>query len=160
MIYRGPGSLAVLWSGSSPALSPPLPSVSCLSFSVFLCVAGWAYLRESNGDSGGGAKSYDSKKAWSSISHSILFEDGGRILNPQKKTKIWLIWARKTYFAYAKKTLFSCWSLIPDALCVPLGHPGQVHLAQQQAAHCRNRGRHSKKALYRGNSRLSSPSNS
>ncbi len=40
MIYRGPGYLAVVWSCSSPRQPPPpLPSASCLSFSVFLCVA-------------------------------------------------------------------------------------------------------------------------
>ncbi len=48
MIYRGPGSLAVVWFGSSPALSPtPPPWAACLSFSVFLCLAGRAYLLES-----------------------------------------------------------------------------------------------------------------
>ncbi len=44
-----------------PLLVPPPPSTSCLSFSVFLCVAGRAYWRERGG--GGGA--------WSSIDHSI-----------------------------------------------------------------------------------------
>jgi hypothetical protein len=38
-IYRGPSFLAVVRFGSSP----PLPSASCPSFSVFLCVAGQAY---------------------------------------------------------------------------------------------------------------------
>ncbi len=52
---------------------PPLPSASCLSFSVFLCVAGQAYWRESGGEGGrGGAKSYHHEKAWFSINHSIL----------------------------------------------------------------------------------------
>ncbi len=49
VIYRGPGFLAVVWFGSSPAPLPPaLPSAtaSCLSFAVFLCVAGRAYWRE------------------------------------------------------------------------------------------------------------------
>jgi hypothetical protein len=47
----------------SPLLSNDLPSASCLSFSVFLCVAGRAYWRE-----GGGAGA----KVLSSINHSIL----------------------------------------------------------------------------------------
>jgi hypothetical protein len=53
---------------------PPLPSATCLSFSVFLCVAGRADLRE-RGWVGGGrrAKSYDREKDWPSVNHSILF---------------------------------------------------------------------------------------
>ncbi len=43
MISRGPGFLAVIWLGSSPI---PLPSASCLSVSVILCIAGQAYWRE------------------------------------------------------------------------------------------------------------------
>ncbi len=47
IIQRGPGFLAVVWYGSSPIpLYPPLPSASCLSFSVLLRVAGWTYWRE------------------------------------------------------------------------------------------------------------------
>ncbi len=45
----------------------PRPPASCHSFSVFRGVAGQAYWR-----GGGGAKSYDSENAWSSINHSIL----------------------------------------------------------------------------------------
>ncbi len=44
LIYRWPGFLAIVWFGSSPTPSP-LPSSRCLSFSLFLCVAGWAYWR-------------------------------------------------------------------------------------------------------------------
>ncbi len=57
MIYRGPGFLAPY------DLAPPplLPSGSCLSFSVFLCVAGSSLL---TGWDGEGAKSYDGQKAW------------------------------------------------------------------------------------------------
>jgi hypothetical protein len=48
---------------------PPLPSASCLSFSVFLCVDYRSiYWRESRG----GAKSYEDEKARSSINSSIL----------------------------------------------------------------------------------------
>jgi hypothetical protein len=44
MIYRGPSFLSVLCFGSTPAPSPPpLPTANCVSFSVFLCVAGPAY---------------------------------------------------------------------------------------------------------------------
>ncbi len=45
------------------------PLKSCLSFSVFLCVAGQACWREW----GGGGNSYDRKKVWSSIYNSILY---------------------------------------------------------------------------------------
>ncbi len=73
MIYRGPRFLAVAWFGSSTTPSPHyLPSASCLSFSVFLCVAGRAYWRERRVGGGDGAKSCDGEKAWSSINHSIL----------------------------------------------------------------------------------------
>ncbi len=65
MIYRGPGFLAVVWFGSS--LSPPIPSASCRTFSGFLCVAVRAYW-----GGGGVAKSYDRKKAWAFVNHSIL----------------------------------------------------------------------------------------
>ncbi len=47
--FRGPGCPLVEWFGSSPAPFPPpplLPSASCLSFSVFLCVACRAYRRK------------------------------------------------------------------------------------------------------------------
>jgi hypothetical protein len=41
--YLVPGFLTVGWFGSSPTpSSPPLPLSSCLSFSVFLCVAGYS----------------------------------------------------------------------------------------------------------------------
>jgi len=46
MIYRGQGFHAFVWFSSSPTPFPPLPSASCLSFSVFLCVAGRAYWGE------------------------------------------------------------------------------------------------------------------
>jgi hypothetical protein len=49
MMYRGTGFLAVVWFGSSPIPSPLLPSASCLSFSIFLCVAVRAYWREREG---------------------------------------------------------------------------------------------------------------
>jgi hypothetical protein len=52
--------------------SPLLPSASCLSFSVFLCVVGRAFWREKGGGGGGRANPYDREKAWSSVNHSIL----------------------------------------------------------------------------------------
>jgi hypothetical protein len=67
MSYRGPGFL------STPRLPPftPLPSASCLSFSVILYVAGRELTFE--GAWGGqGDESYDSAKAWPSIIYSIL----------------------------------------------------------------------------------------
>jgi hypothetical protein len=59
----------------TPAPSPLLPSANCLSFSVFLCVAGPAYRREmggGGGEGGRGAESYERKKDWASINRSIL----------------------------------------------------------------------------------------
>jgi hypothetical protein len=41
VIYRGPGSLAVVWLLAHPL--PRLPSTSFISFSVFLRFAGGAY---------------------------------------------------------------------------------------------------------------------
>ncbi len=51
-----------------------IPSASCLSFSVFLCVTGRAYrILTGEGEGGGrGANTYDCKKAWPSINHSVL----------------------------------------------------------------------------------------
>ncbi len=62
-IYREPDFLADL--APRPPPSPHLPSASCRSFSIFLCVVG------RGGREWGGAKSYR-EKAWSSINHSIL----------------------------------------------------------------------------------------
>ncbi len=55
----------------APHLSchPLLPSASCLSLPVFLCVADLAYWQERGG---GGVKLSDDEKAWSSSNHSIL----------------------------------------------------------------------------------------
>ncbi len=50
VIYRGPDHLAVVWFGSPPTpLLPTLLSETCLSFSVFLCIAGRHFWRESEG---------------------------------------------------------------------------------------------------------------
>jgi hypothetical protein len=48
----------------------PFPSAICLSFSVFLCVAGRAYWREREG---GGAKAHERENACSSINHALLY---------------------------------------------------------------------------------------
>jgi hypothetical protein len=71
-IYRGPRFLALVWFVSS--LTPSLSPVSKLSlfFSLHIWVACRAYWWERGVGGGGGPKSYDSKKAWSSINHSIL----------------------------------------------------------------------------------------
>ncbi len=53
-----------------PTPSPRLTSGSCLSFSVFLCVAGRVYWRGGGGC--GGATKYGGEKTWSSINHAIL----------------------------------------------------------------------------------------
>ncbi len=46
MIHRGPGFLVVEWFGTPPTTPPVLPWTRCLSFSVFLSVAGQAYWQE------------------------------------------------------------------------------------------------------------------
>jgi hypothetical protein len=59
-------------SAPRPPPLPPIPSASCLSFSVFLCVT--SELTDGRGGGGWrGAKSYDREKAWPSIYHSLLF---------------------------------------------------------------------------------------
>jgi hypothetical protein len=65
-MYRGPDFLSVIG-----LVLPPSPVSSCLSFSVFLLVAGQAFLGLGVGRGEGveGAKSYDREKAWSSINH-------------------------------------------------------------------------------------------
>jgi hypothetical protein len=58
-------------SSPRPPPSPPLPSASCLSLSVILCVASQAYGQEGGR---GWARSqiiYDRKKAWSPINYSV-----------------------------------------------------------------------------------------
>ncbi len=58
VIYRGPGFLAVLWFGSSPTPFPlSFRSASCLSFSVFLCVADQACWRPTGERGRGWARS-------------------------------------------------------------------------------------------------------
>ncbi len=55
----------------SSDLAPPPPSF--LSFSIFLCVAAPVEITDGReGGRGGGAKSQDDEKAWSSINQSIL----------------------------------------------------------------------------------------
>ncbi len=66
IIYRGPGCLAIVWFGSSRSL----PSGSCLSLTVFLCIADQAYWRRGRG--GRRAKSYNSENVWSTLAPSIL----------------------------------------------------------------------------------------
>ncbi len=69
--------LRMIWMirlhASSPP--PPLSSAKCLSFSVFLCVAGptnQVTTGEGKGGGARGAESYDRKKTWASINRSIL----------------------------------------------------------------------------------------
>jgi hypothetical protein len=60
---------------SAPCPPPPncsIPSASCLSFSIFLCITGRA-VRLPAGGGGRTPKSYDSEKAWPSLNHSVLF---------------------------------------------------------------------------------------
>jgi hypothetical protein len=66
MIYRGPGFLAVVRFGSYPSPSPHL------LFMQSSCV----FTGGIGGRSGGGLKSYDGEKAWSSMNHLILSDKG------------------------------------------------------------------------------------
>jgi hypothetical protein len=76
MIYRGPGILAVVRLGSSPTPSPPASQLDCRH-------TGRLRNRDNllTGGGGRGAESYDRKKAWSSINHSILYALYQRFLN-------------------------------------------------------------------------------
>jgi hypothetical protein len=69
MIYRGPGFLVVGWFDLAPrTLLPSL--VSKLSLFLSLpCVSPVELTDGRGGKGGGGAKSYDGEKAWSSINH-------------------------------------------------------------------------------------------
>ncbi len=83
--YRGPAFLAVGWFGSTSAPFTPLSrQQGCLSFAVFLCVAGRAFWRERGIGGGRRAKSFDREKAWSSVNYSIL----AAVLNQQQKGTI------------------------------------------------------------------------
>ncbi len=68
----------------APPQTHPLPSSCCLSFSVFLCVAGraWGVVAD---------KSYDGEKAWYSINHSILSRCKAWEFQRQKKKHDFLI---------------------------------------------------------------------
>jgi hypothetical protein len=48
-------------------------------------ISGW---KEGGGGAGKGAESYDRKKAWSSVKHSILSASGGRSLLPISQTSV------------------------------------------------------------------------
>ncbi len=74
---------AVVWFGSSPTPTP----VSKLSLVLSLPVSRRSSLvTQEGGGSGGGDKSYDGEKAWSSINHSILF--GLKILS---MSHVWFV---------------------------------------------------------------------
>ena len=69
----------MIWLHSHP-LTPlsPLPSVSLTGDTQFVLMGGVH---------GGGAKSYDGEKAWSSINHSILSDDMIRSFSVQNKER-------------------------------------------------------------------------
>ncbi len=104
MIYRGPDFLAVVLFGSSPTLSPPRSSASCLSFLVFLYVAGRAYWRER-----GKARSQIiwPRESLVSINHSILsilyscISSTVRKISDEEQTPLWfpLVKERKRVFS-------------------------------------------------------------
>ncbi len=62
----------------APLPDPPLPSASCLSFSVFLCFA-------TEGGGAGRAKSDNEENGWSSKNHSML---SGGFCSPNLKNDI------------------------------------------------------------------------
>ncbi len=69
MVNRGSCFLAVVWFCSFPS-NPSLPSVSSSGDSQKVWERETTFLGEGVG--GGGAKSYDGEKVWSSINHSLL----------------------------------------------------------------------------------------
>ncbi len=69
MIYRGPGFLAVVWFASSPSLQLAWPATHRKTEKERQLADG------RGGEGGGGAKSYESEEALSSINHSIFSED-------------------------------------------------------------------------------------
>jgi hypothetical protein len=70
-ICRGPGFLAFVWFGSSLNPLPPLPSVSSTEGTEEDWERETARRRE-RGMGWGRSQSFDGKKAWSSINHSIF----------------------------------------------------------------------------------------
>ncbi len=70
IIYRGPGFLAVVWLAPPP---PPLTSISSTGDTYRKTERERQLFDRRVGGGGVGAKSYDSKNAWSSINHKILF---------------------------------------------------------------------------------------
>ncbi len=75
MFDRWPGLLTVVYDLAPP--SHPLPSVSPIGDTQEDCereLTRWRVWEGGGGvDGGGGAKSYNGEKAWSFISHSLLF---------------------------------------------------------------------------------------
>jgi hypothetical protein len=72
LMYRGPGFLVVVLFGSQPT-PPALSCQQVVALSQSSCVSP-AKLADGEGG-GGGAKSYDGRKAWSSIKYSILSDN-------------------------------------------------------------------------------------
>ncbi len=50
IVYRGQGFPVIIWFGTSPTPSPPLPWACCLFFSVFLCFEYWRKKGEGLGE--------------------------------------------------------------------------------------------------------------
>jgi hypothetical protein len=76
IMYRGPGFLALLWFGFSHTPYPPKSPVSMPDRRQAGRLRKRATCWRQRGEGGRGSESYDRKKAWSSINHSIL--SGGR----------------------------------------------------------------------------------
>jgi hypothetical protein len=78
-------AFSTMYDIAPPPLPHPILSASCLSFSVFLCVASRAELKAEGEGDGGGGKSFDVEKIWSSINHSILWRKQTPLLHPKIK---------------------------------------------------------------------------
>ncbi len=72
--YKEPGFLAVERLGSFPPPPLPLPTASCISYLNLPKCCPLSLLKgEGGGEGGGGAKSYDSEKAWNNRQRKISF---------------------------------------------------------------------------------------
>ncbi len=99
MIYRGPGFLAVVWFGSSHNL-PLLPSLKALT-----ATHRKTEIERRLADRRRGwweAESYDRKKDWSSINHSILSEGKEKDRDRRQWMKVRWNVKEKSYDQYSK----------------------------------------------------------
>ena len=84
MIYKGPGILAVLWSGSCPTPSP-LSGRKLDRRHIGRLRKRDNLPTEGGREERGGAESYDGENAWSSVNHSIIGKLDGRHIGRRRK---------------------------------------------------------------------------